>query len=61
MKLNIGFITSKLKDTKDFYQRILKFGISSTIELRWKFLCVMSPGVIAILQLLTQMELASTL
>lgn len=28
MKLNTGFITHKLKETKDFYQRLLNFGIS---------------------------------
>ena len=28
MKLNTGFIINKLKETKDFYQRILNFGIS---------------------------------
>jgi catechol 2,3-dioxygenase-like lactoylglutathione lyase family enzyme len=28
MKLNTGFITNKLTETKDFYQHVLKFGIS---------------------------------
>lgn len=28
MKLNAGFITEKLKDTKDFYQRVLNFGVT---------------------------------
>lgn len=28
MKLNAGIITSKLKETKDFYTRVLNFGVS---------------------------------
>jgi catechol 2,3-dioxygenase-like lactoylglutathione lyase family enzyme len=28
MKLNTGFVTNKLKETKDFYQHVLQFGIS---------------------------------
>jgi catechol 2,3-dioxygenase-like lactoylglutathione lyase family enzyme len=28
MKLNAGFITDKLTETKDFYQKVLRFGIS---------------------------------
>jgi len=28
MKLNTGFITNKLKETSDFYQHVLQFGIS---------------------------------
>lgn len=28
MKLNAGFITANLKPTKDFYQRVLQFGIT---------------------------------
>lgn len=28
MKLNAGIVTGKLNETKDFYQRVLKFGVS---------------------------------
>ncbi len=28
MNVNTGFVTSKIKETKDFYQRVLQFGIT---------------------------------